>query len=62
MADQAHVVGETPPLAAEIGRLGLARAAAGDAAPPHAVRPLYVRRPDAELAREKRREELPDRA
>lgn len=41
------------PLAAVIGRLALSRAAQGKAGPPHAVRPLYVRRPDAELARDR---------
>ena len=61
MRDTAAIVAPAPPLAAVIGRLGLAGAAAGEAGPPHAVRPLYVRRPDAELARERRAEELPDR-
>ena len=41
-----------PPLAGAIGRLALARAGAGGAADPAAIRPLYVRRPDAEIARE----------
>jgi tRNA threonylcarbamoyladenosine biosynthesis protein TsaB len=44
-----------PPLAAAIGHLARALLADGDRPPPHAVRPLYVRRPDAELAREARR-------
>ena len=39
------------PLAGAIGRL--AAAGAFDAVDPAAIRPLYVRRPDAELAREK---------
>ena len=39
------------PIASAIARLAAARA--GQAGPPHAVRPLYVRRPDAELARER---------
>lgn len=39
------------PIASTIARLASARAA--EAGPPHAVRPLYVRRPDAELARER---------
>ena len=30
------------------------RAARGEAGPPHAVQPLYVRRPDAELERLRR--------
>ena len=37
----------SPPLAGAIARL----AAAAPPQPPHAIRPLYVRRPDAELAR-----------
>lgn len=43
------------PLAGVMARLGAARAEAGQAGPPHAVRPLYVRRPDAEVVRERAR-------
>lgn len=43
-----------PPLAPVIGRLAIVAEAEGRAGPPHAVRPLYVRRPDAELARDAR--------
>lgn len=39
------------PALAWIGRRGAAR---GEAGPPHALQPLYVRRPDAELERERR--------
>ncbi len=46
----ARLVG-APPLGAAIGRIALRRAA--EAANPAAVRPLYVRRPDAELARDR---------
>jgi tRNA threonylcarbamoyladenosine biosynthesis protein TsaB len=53
LGDRARVIEPTPLLAAHIGRLALARAERGDAPPPHAIRPLYVRRPDAELARER---------
>ena len=43
-----------PPLAPTAARLAQARGA--DAATsPHAIRPVYVRRPDAELARDRRR-------
>jgi len=42
------------PIAGTIGRLGLARARAGAAGDPASIRPLYVRRPDAEIDREKR--------
>lgn len=50
----AHVVEPTPLLAAAIASLAHARASAGERPPPHAIRPLYIRRPDAELARERR--------
>ena len=43
-----------PLLAATIARLALEEARAGHRPPPHAIRPLYVRRPDAELARDVR--------
>ena len=41
---------QAPPLAPIAARI----AVAADAGAPHAVRPVYVRRPDAELARERR--------
>jgi tRNA threonylcarbamoyladenosine biosynthesis protein TsaB len=44
----------TPLLAATIAILGGSRAAAGVYSPPHAIRPLYVRRTDAERARDSR--------
>jgi len=44
-----------PLLAAAIGVLAHEVLAAGQRPAPHAIRPLYVRRPDAELAREARR-------
>ena len=40
-----------PPLAGAIGRLAVAYARRGDAVDPADIRPLYVRRPDAETAR-----------
>ncbi|MBI3402704.1 MAG: tRNA (adenosine(37)-N6)-threonylcarbamoyltransferase complex dimerization subunit type 1 TsaB [Acidobacteria bacterium] len=40
-----------PPLAGALGRLAAARAARGVVAGPAAIQPLYVRRPDVELAR-----------
>ena len=43
-----------PVLAGAIGRLAIARARRGETVSPAAVRPLYLRRPDAELDREKR--------
>jgi tRNA threonylcarbamoyladenosine biosynthesis protein TsaB len=48
-----RVVEPTPLLAGAVAQLAYARAQQGEAPPPHAIRPLYVRRPDAELAREK---------
>jgi tRNA threonylcarbamoyladenosine biosynthesis protein TsaB len=42
------------PLAAVVARLGWRAHREGQSGPPHAIRPLYVRRPDAELARERR--------
>jgi tRNA threonylcarbamoyladenosine biosynthesis protein TsaB len=42
------------PLATQIARLGLRRAELGHAGPPHALEPIYVRRPDAEIERERR--------
>jgi tRNA threonylcarbamoyladenosine biosynthesis protein TsaB len=50
LGNRAVVLRTTPRLAGMIGRLALQRP--DTAGPPHAVRPLYVRRPDAELARE----------
>jgi len=52
----AEVVDEVPPLAPAIAEIAIARAAVGGAVRPHAIVPIYVRRPDAELAREKGRE------
>lgn len=46
---------ETPAvLAPAVARLGWRLAAKGAAGSPHALQPLYVRRPDAELERERR--------
>jgi tRNA threonylcarbamoyladenosine biosynthesis protein TsaB len=48
------VIVPPPLIAGTIGRLAVARARAGAAGDPSAIRPLYVRRPDAEIDREKR--------
>ena len=45
-----------PPIAPAIARIAGRRAEAGEGTLPHAIRPLYVRRPDAELARDRRRD------
>jgi len=50
---QAEVLDEVPPLAPAVAEIAVARAAA--AVRPHAIVPIYVRRPDAELARERGR-------
>lgn len=44
----------SPRLAGTIASLAAKVVGAGHRPPPHAIRPLYVRRPDAELAREAR--------
>ena len=49
-----RVIEPTPLIAGAVATLARARADAGERPPPHAVRPLYVRRPDAELARDRR--------
>jgi tRNA threonylcarbamoyladenosine biosynthesis protein TsaB len=53
LGDDSRVLPRVPVLAGVIAELADAAAARGLAAPPHAVRPLYVRRPDAELARDR---------
>jgi len=50
----AQVLDAWPPLAEAMVPLALDAAARGFAGPPHAIRPLYVRRPDAEIARDLR--------
>ena len=45
---------DPPPLASVIGRLAIDLARAGQAVDPAGVQPVYVRRPDAEIAREQR--------
>ncbi|HUQ87444.1 MAG TPA: tRNA (adenosine(37)-N6)-threonylcarbamoyltransferase complex dimerization subunit type 1 TsaB [Vicinamibacterales bacterium] len=42
------------PLAPQIAILGRRRAERGEAGPPHALEPIYVRRPDAEIERDRR--------
>jgi tRNA threonylcarbamoyladenosine biosynthesis protein TsaB len=46
---------DPPPLAGIIGRIAAIRAARGDSVTPAGVQPLYVRRPDAEIARDAER-------
>lgn len=42
------------PLAPQIAIIGRRRAERGEAGPPHGLTPIYVRRPDAEIERERR--------
>jgi tRNA threonylcarbamoyladenosine biosynthesis protein TsaB len=51
---RARVTQPVPPLAPAVARLADLAARAGRAVHPHAIRPVYIRRPDAELARERR--------
>ena len=48
------VIAVTAPLAVAVGRIARRVHAAGGSGPPHALTPLYVRRPDAEVERERR--------
>jgi tRNA threonylcarbamoyladenosine biosynthesis protein TsaB len=50
----AHIVADVPALAPAIARLAEEMAHRGEAAPADAIRPIYVRRSDVELARERR--------
>ncbi len=43
------------PLAPQIAMLGRRAAERGEAGPPHALEPIYVRKPDAEIERDRRR-------
>jgi tRNA threonylcarbamoyladenosine biosynthesis protein TsaB len=45
---------QTPLLAGAVGRMAVVRAERGDTIDPAAVQPLYVRRPDAEVERERK--------
>ncbi len=56
---RARVADIVPPLAPAIAFMAARDAAAGLAVSPGAIRPLYVRRPDAELARERKGQTLP---
>jgi tRNA threonylcarbamoyladenosine biosynthesis protein TsaB len=49
-----RVIADPASLAPFIALIGQDRAAGGDAGPPHALQPLYVRRSDAELERQRR--------
>ena len=53
LGNRGLTVPHVPVLSGVIAELAEQAAARGLAAPPHALRPLYVRRPDAELARDR---------
>jgi tRNA threonylcarbamoyladenosine biosynthesis protein TsaB len=53
-----HQVLPLPLLAGAIGRIGTVRAQRGETIDPAAAQPLYVRRPDAELERDRKRSSL----
>ena len=44
----------TVPLAGALGRLAVAKARRGETVDPAGLQPLYIRRPDAEVARDRR--------
>jgi tRNA threonylcarbamoyladenosine biosynthesis protein TsaB len=48
----ARLLDRLPPTARGVAALALDRARRGDVISPHAIQPIYVRRPDAEIARE----------
>jgi tRNA threonylcarbamoyladenosine biosynthesis protein TsaB len=50
------IIAPHPCLAGAIGRIGFVHAAAGLTLDPAGVRPLYIRRPDAEVERERRQQ------
>lgn len=49
----AHVIDTVPPLAPSVARLAELHVAIGGPLPPDAIKPVYVRRSDVELARER---------
>ncbi len=53
LAARARIVDPAPLLAGDIAEIAVARAGRGGAVTPHAIVPIYVRRSDAELARER---------
>jgi hypothetical protein len=55
----ARVLADVPPLAPSVAMLAQKQAVATGAPPPGAIRPIYVRRPDAELARARSTRESP---
>ena len=54
LGSRGRIVDTPLALAPAIAQIGRRLAAGGHAGPPHALQPLYVRRPDAELERQRR--------
>ena len=54
LGQRAKVIEKVPPLAPAIAAIAAREGAAGRAVPADAIRPLYIRRPDVELVRERR--------
>jgi tRNA threonylcarbamoyladenosine biosynthesis protein TsaB len=50
----AHIVDPVPPLAPAVARLGEVHVQEHGASPPDVIRPIYIRRSDVELARERK--------
>lgn len=55
LGPRATLLSDRAPLAPVIARIAAERAARGETVTPHAIKPVYVRRSDAELARDRRR-------
>lgn len=53
--DRAVLTRPERPVVSAVAEIASRRAQAGETATPHGVRPIYVRRPDAEIARDRRR-------
>jgi tRNA threonylcarbamoyladenosine biosynthesis protein TsaB len=51
LGDASAAILDPPALAGAVGRIAAARARRGETVTPSGIRPLYVRRPDAEIAR-----------
>jgi tRNA threonylcarbamoyladenosine biosynthesis protein TsaB len=56
LGSRATLSDRLPPLAPVLARLAAERAGRGETVTPHAIQPVYVRRPDAEIARARARD------
>ena len=56
LGEDAHIANPvSPPLAGVVGKLAFGMFTEGLVSPPDSIRPLYVRRPDAEVSQERRK-------